>query len=117
MGLLSFLFDALRRGQSAAKPVSVPQSPRLMTPEERRQALERVIPESLKYGEWQSGSSSWIAALRYNPIADYAQMKVHRGGKVYTFARMSFEIFKAWFEAGSWGGFFNAALKGRYSRF
>lgn len=117
MGLLSFLFDALKRGGGATKPIAVPQSPRLMTPSERKDWLARSKPEELRYGDWQSGSSSWISALRYNPIADFAQMRVKKGGKIYTFARMTFATFKQWFNDSSWGGYFNRNLKGRYSRY
>src|SRR5690349_14511811 len=110
MGLLSFLFRAVRGQRGTAAPAQVPQATptmRLMSPAQRQQALERITPEELKYGEWRGGHSSWIAALRYNPIAVYGQMRVKKGGKVYTFARMTFAEFKAWIDASSWGKHFN----------
>jgi len=120
MGLLSFLFRAIRGGgREAPAPASASPAtttPRLLTPNERQALLSNANPEEMKYRDWQSGSSSWIAALRFNPVAGYAQMRVRRGGKIYTFGGMGFTTFRAWITAGSWGRFFNSYLKGRYTQ-
>lgn len=88
-----------------------------MSPAERSAVLAQLKPEELRYGGWQGGHSSWIAGLRYNPVAGFGQMRVIKGGKVYTFARMAFATFKEWLTAPSWGVYFNRNLKGRYSRY
>lgn len=101
---------------SLAGTVAGMPTPKLMTAEERRQVLDQATPEQMRYTEWQTGRSSWIAALRFNPVAQFAQMKVKRYGKVYTFGGMSFDIFLGWLRSGSWGKYFNTWLKGRYTQ-
>jgi hypothetical protein len=92
-------------------------TPQLMTPEQRQAALDAItVPEAMRYNDWQTGSSSWITALRYNPIANYAQMRTKSKGKVYTFGGMTFVTFLTWFKSGSWGKFFNNYLKGKYTQ-
>lgn len=112
MGVLSWLFSSTpKAGPQALQPDPV----RLMTPDERQTLLGQRDPAEMRYNDWQSGKSSWISALRYNPIAGYAQMRVKKG-KIYTFGGMTFGMFVTWFSDSSWGGFFNRYLKGKYTQ-
>ena len=77
---------------------------------------------AFEFMEWQYGSSSWIAALRYNPTIPMAQMKVKKPSQwnpsgVYTFGGMMEQEFRAWIGAGSWGKYFNAFLLGKFTQF
>lgn len=109
--------SAIGRFFGGSKPASQPiPAARLRGPEERQAEAKAADERTQKYRWWMSGRSSWIDALRFNPTSDFAQMRVKKGAKIYTFARMTLVVFEAWYKAGSWGSYFNRFLKGRYKR-
>lgn len=128
MGLFRNLFRWFRDKPSPAQVVQrrigeeKKKPPALLTPEEREALLAGATPEEMRYFDFQSVSSSWIDALRFNPLIPNAQMRLKHGSRslanpsgVYTFGGMTFDTFIVWYQAGSKGKFFNANLLGRYT--
>lgn len=121
MGLFgSLLARVTGRGGTPAGPgplMSAAGQPRPLSTDERKAILDGLSPggEESKYMDWQHGSSSWITALRFNPLIPRAQMQT-KSGKVYSFGGMTFTVFKAWLASSSWGEYFNRHLKGKYTQ-
>jgi len=116
MGLFGSL-KAMIGGGAKAPSVSFSAGPAAVA-QERQKKLDALSPgaqdESWAYREWQPVASSWIAALKYNPLGPTAYMRV-KSGKEYTFGEMDFATFKAWLLAPSKGKYFDKNLKGRYT--
>lgn len=121
MGLFSSILARIGGGQSApARTPGLTINPAApMSSEDRKKLMDSLSvkgqSEEWRYSDWQKVSSSWIDALRFNPLIPLAQMRV-KGGKVYSFGGMKFDVFKAWLLSGSKGAYFNAHLIGRYTQ-
>lgn len=113
---MSFVSRLIGRFFGRRKAASLPAGAKVapMTQAQRSQKLDSpALPEESRFLDWQPVTSSFIVAIRFNPIMPAAQMKIR--GRVYTFGGMTFKMFKAWLLSPSKGVYFNKYLKGNYT--
>lgn len=118
MNPLGWLFRAVSRafGRPGVQQGTQIAQTRITNQQERQQQIANIPQGVLAYAGWRNANSSWILDINYNPLVPFAQMRVKRTMKVYTFGGMTFTTYAAWVQADSKGSFFNRYLKGRYTR-